>query len=138
MEYGCKKYGCFLEIGNGCDLLCDVWEEMFDLMFYFMQFVLEQGVEFFGLEKFINILELEFGLWCGVSVDFFIEDEFFVSLVKLEGVGGLFQVFGVVVDMVFWFGLLIFVICFMCRYEFYMLGYCCLKVLNLGCGCFCE
>lgn len=52
MEFGLKKYGRPLETNNGRDPLRDMWEEMLDMVSYFTQFVLEQGVELPGLEKF--------------------------------------------------------------------------------------
>lgn len=52
MEFGLKKYGTPLETHNGRNPLLDMWEEMLDMVSYFTQFVLEQGVELPGLEKF--------------------------------------------------------------------------------------
>ncbi len=52
MEFGLKKYGRPLETDNGRDPLRDMWEEMLDMISYWTQFILEQGVELPGLEKF--------------------------------------------------------------------------------------
>ena len=53
MAFGLKKYGRLLETHNGRDPLRDMWEEMLDMVSYFTQYVLEQGVELPGLEQFI-------------------------------------------------------------------------------------
>jgi hypothetical protein len=52
MEFGLKKYGTPLETHNGRQPLIDMWEEMLDMVSYWTQFILEQGVELPGLEKF--------------------------------------------------------------------------------------
>jgi hypothetical protein len=52
MEFGLKKYGTPLETHNGRNALVDMFEEMLDMVSYWAQFMLEQGVELPGLEKF--------------------------------------------------------------------------------------
>jgi hypothetical protein len=54
MQFGLKKYGRPLETNNGRDPLLDMWEEMLDMVSYFTQFVLEQGVKLPGLEAFAS------------------------------------------------------------------------------------
>lgn len=138
MEYGRKKYGRPLETENGRDPLRDAWEEMLDLMLYFTQFVLEQGAELPGLEKFTNTPEPKPESWRGASADLFIEDELPASLAKSEGAGGLSQALGAAVDTVSRLGPLIPAICPTCRHEPHAPGHCRSKALNLGCGCLCE
>lgn len=76
MEFGLKKYGRPLETHNGRDPLRDMWEEMLDMVSYFTQFVLEQGVELPGLEQFTRKREPESpAKWRGPSADLYIYDE---------------------------------------------------------------
>lgn len=51
MQFGIRKYGRPLETNNGRDPLRDMWEEMLDMVSYFTQYVLEQGVVLPGMEK---------------------------------------------------------------------------------------
>lgn len=93
MEFGLRKYGRPLETHNGRDPLRDMWEEMLDMVSYFTQYILEQGVELPGLEKFAKkfVPEPEPGggaTWRGPRADLFILDEAVGSLSEGDGLTG--------------------------------------------------
>ncbi|HET8985229.1 MAG TPA: hypothetical protein VFN03_05675 [Trueperaceae bacterium] len=93
MEFGLRKYGRPLETHNGRDPLRDMWEEMLDMVSYFTQYILEQGVELPGLEKFAKKFVPEpeprgGATWRGPRADLFILDEAVGSLSEGDGLTG--------------------------------------------------
>lgn len=141
MAFGLKKYGRPLETHNGRDPLIDMWEEMLDMVSYWTQYILEQGVELPGLEQFTKKPEPDGPAPArGPRADLFILDEAVIPAAcavchhephvpggcAAEAPGGLTSCMC---------GTRRNRICTICNHDPHAPGHCLSKALNLGCGC---
>lgn len=146
MAFGFKKYGRPLETHNGRDPLLDMWEEMLDMVSYFTQFVLEQGVRLPGLEKFaidperdgvtpyladatpagaLRVLSFQIPRVCDICR----HEPHTPGNCLADSVSGLTNCMCGVPQSA---------TCLSCNHEPHEPGHCRSKALNLGCGCLNE